>query len=173
MSIQYPALSGKGKTPAVFPVAGLRAGPDDTGRRQRGPLPYLAPASGLGTGCFRTALRLLPQGIAQGIAQGQNLIAQARRLGYGQPAALQKTARNLCTLRLQDAASLCQAKAHLPFVHRIPPAGDKPLGLKVKLAVSMPGVDRDVAQKIAERGHFICHYSNATQGNIEVETQIV
>ena len=47
---------------------------------------------------------------------------------------------------------------------------DGGFGLKVKLEVSLPGVDKDVAEKIIERGHFICPYSNATQGNIEVET---
>ena len=45
-------------------------------------------------------------------------------------------------------------------------------GLKVKLVVTMPGVDRAVAEKIAERGHFICPYSHATKGNIEVETVV-
>jgi lipoyl-dependent peroxiredoxin len=42
----------------------------------------------------------------------------------------------------------------------------------VKLTVMMPGVDRAAAEKIAERGHFICPYSNATRGNIAVETVI-
>lgn len=46
-------------------------------------------------------------------------------------------------------------------------------GLKVRLVVSMPGVDRSVAEKIAERGHFICPYSHATKGNIEVVTEVV
>ncbi|MBV7396185.1 organic hydroperoxide resistance protein [Mameliella sediminis] len=55
----------------------------------------------------------------------------------------------------------------------IGPRSDGGFGLKVKLAVSMPGVERDVAEKIAERGHFICPYSNATKGNIDVETEIV
>lgn len=45
-------------------------------------------------------------------------------------------------------------------------------GLKVKLVVAMPGVERAVAEKIAERGHFICPYSHATKGNIEVETVV-
>ena len=45
-------------------------------------------------------------------------------------------------------------------------------GLKVKLVVSLPGVARDVAEKITERGHFICPYSHATQGNIEVVTEL-
>lgn len=52
----------------------------------------------------------------------------------------------------------------------IGPRDDGGFGLKVKLEVSLPGVDKDVAEKIIERGHFICPYSNATQGNIEVET---
>ncbi|MBO6868016.1 MAG: organic hydroperoxide resistance protein [Thalassococcus sp.] len=54
----------------------------------------------------------------------------------------------------------------------IGPRSDGGFGLKVKLVVEMPGVDKDVAEKIAERGHFICPYSNATQGNIEVETEV-
>ncbi len=50
---------------------------------------------------------------------------------------------------------------------------DGGFGLKVKLVVSLPGLDKAAAEKIAERGHFICPYSNATRGNIEVETQLV
>ena len=55
----------------------------------------------------------------------------------------------------------------------IGPRSDGGFGLKVKLLVNMPGVDRAVAEKIAERGHFICPYSNATKGNIEVVTEVV
>lgn len=46
-------------------------------------------------------------------------------------------------------------------------------GLTVKLEVSMPGVDRTVAEKIMERGHFICPYSNAIKGNVDVVTTLV
>ncbi|WP_283176314.1 organic hydroperoxide resistance protein [Gemmobacter sp. 24YEA27] len=52
----------------------------------------------------------------------------------------------------------------------IGPRSDGGFGLKVTLTVSLPGLERDVAEKIVERGHFICPYSNATRGNIEVET---
>lgn len=55
----------------------------------------------------------------------------------------------------------------------IGPRDDGGFGLKVKLTVALPGVDRDVAEKIVERGHFICPYSNATQGNISVETELL
>ncbi len=43
-------------------------------------------------------------------------------------------------------------------------------GIRVTLTVKLPGLDRATAEKIVERGHFICPYSNATRGNIEVET---
>ena len=54
----------------------------------------------------------------------------------------------------------------------IGPRSDGGFGLAVRLVVSLPGVARDVAEKIAERGHFICPYSNATKGNIEVVTEL-
>ncbi len=54
----------------------------------------------------------------------------------------------------------------------IGPRSDGGFGLKVKLVVTMPGTDKATAEKIAERGHFICPYSNATKGNIDIETEI-
>ena len=54
----------------------------------------------------------------------------------------------------------------------IGPRSDGGFGLKVRLVVKMPGLDRATVGKIAERGHFICPYSNATKGNIDVETEI-
>jgi len=41
-------------------------------------------------------------------------------------------------------------------------------GLQVALKVSIPGVDRAVAQSLIEKAHKVCPYSNATRGNIEV-----
>lgn len=55
----------------------------------------------------------------------------------------------------------------------IGPRSDGGFGLQVRLKVSLPGVERDLAEKIVERGHFICPYSNATKGNIVVETELV
>lgn len=54
----------------------------------------------------------------------------------------------------------------------IGPRSDGGFGLTVKLIVSMPGTDRETAQRIADRGHFICPYSNATKGNIDVEIEL-
>jgi osmotically inducible protein OsmC len=41
-------------------------------------------------------------------------------------------------------------------------------GIQVELKISIPGVDRAVAQSLIENAHKVCPYSNATRGNIEV-----
>jgi osmotically inducible protein OsmC len=55
----------------------------------------------------------------------------------------------------------------------IGPRSEGGFGIQVALAVSLPGLDRAVAEKIVERGHFICPYSNAIKGNVEVVTTLV
>jgi lipoyl-dependent peroxiredoxin len=45
--------------------------------------------------------------------------------------------------------------------------------LRARLNVSVPGVDRAVAQLLAEAAHGICPYSKAIHGNIEVSTNVV
>ena len=45
--------------------------------------------------------------------------------------------------------------------------------LAARLKVSLPGVDRDVAQSLIETAHQICPYSKASRGNIEVEITLV
>ena len=53
--------------------------------------------------------------------------------------------------------------------------GPVPTGfaLAVDLAVNLPGLDRAVAQDLIEAAHIVCPYSNATQGNIEVNVHLV
>lgn len=46
------------------------------------------------------------------------------------------------------------------------PAG---FGIAAKLVISLPGVDRAVAQDLVDSAHQVCPYSNATRGNIDVE----
>ena len=41
-------------------------------------------------------------------------------------------------------------------------------GLAVALEVTIPGTDRETAEKVVARAHQVCPYSNATRGNIEV-----
>ena len=46
-------------------------------------------------------------------------------------------------------------------------------GIQVELKISIPGVDRAVAQSLIENAHKVCPYSNATRGNIEVTLTLV
>jgi Ohr subfamily peroxiredoxin len=45
--------------------------------------------------------------------------------------------------------------------------------LRSRLNVSLPGLEREVAQALIETAHAICPYSKATHGNIAVETNLV
>jgi Ohr subfamily peroxiredoxin len=50
------------------------------------------------------------------------------------------------------------------------PAG---FGIAVRMAVSLPGLDRAVAQDLVDTAHQVCPYSNATRGNIDVTLTVV
>ena len=45
--------------------------------------------------------------------------------------------------------------------------------LQARLNVSLPGLDRDVAQAIVDAAHQTCPYSKATRGNIDVTITLV
>jgi Ohr subfamily peroxiredoxin len=51
--------------------------------------------------------------------------------------------------------------------------GDGGFFLKARLNVSIPGVERSVAQQIVDEAHQVCPYSKATRGNIEVILKVV
>src|SRR3954454_6439683 len=47
---------------------------------------------------------------------------------------------------------------------------DRSFGLKVKLGVTLSGVeDAEQAKELVSAAHGVCPYSNATRGNVEVE----
>ena len=50
------------------------------------------------------------------------------------------------------------------------PAG---FGIAAQLKISLPGMDRAVAQDLIDTAHGVCPYSNATRGNIEVTLTLV
>jgi len=50
------------------------------------------------------------------------------------------------------------------------PAG---FGIAARLDISLPGIDRAVAQDLIDTAHQVCPYSNATRGNIVVELTLV
>ena len=41
-------------------------------------------------------------------------------------------------------------------------------GIEVRLDISLPGVERSVAEALVQKAHVVCPYSNATRGNIDV-----
>ena len=45
--------------------------------------------------------------------------------------------------------------------------------LQARLNISLPGLDREVAQALADAGHQTCPYSKATRGNIDVVINLV
>jgi len=45
--------------------------------------------------------------------------------------------------------------------------------LRVRLNVSLPGVEREVAQALVDAAHQVCPYSKATRGNIDVAINLV
>jgi Ohr subfamily peroxiredoxin len=45
--------------------------------------------------------------------------------------------------------------------------------LQARLAVSLPGLDREVAQALIDAAHQTCPYSKATRGNIDVAIALI
>lgn len=45
-------------------------------------------------------------------------------------------------------------------------------GIAVRMTISLPGMDRAVAQDLVDTAHQVCPYSNATRGNIPVTLNI-
>ena len=69
-------------------------------------------------------------------------------------------------------------RVKLPADVAVDPEVDLNLGsdgyfLKARLNVSLPGLERQVAQAILDGAHQTCPYSKATRGNINVEINLV
>ena len=45
--------------------------------------------------------------------------------------------------------------------------------LRARMNVSLPGIDRAVAQELIEAAHAICPYSKAVHGNIDITTKLL
>jgi Ohr subfamily peroxiredoxin len=46
-------------------------------------------------------------------------------------------------------------------------------GIDVELQISIPGVERSVAEGLIEKAHQVCPYSNATRGNINIILKLI
>jgi len=52
------------------------------------------------------------------------------------------------------------------------PTGDA-YGIAARLKISLPGLKRDVAQRLVEAADAVCPYSRATRGNIDAAIELV
>ena len=55
----------------------------------------------------------------------------------------------------------------------IGPNGKGGFGIQVALNISLPGLDRQLAEELVNKAHEVCPYSNATRGNIDVALNIL
>lgn len=46
-------------------------------------------------------------------------------------------------------------------------------GIEVELKISLPGLERSIAEALVEKAHAVCPYSNATRGNIDVTLTLI
>jgi lipoyl-dependent peroxiredoxin len=54
----------------------------------------------------------------------------------------------------------------------IGPRSEGGFGLDIDLAVSVPGLERAKAERLVEKAHQVCPYSNATRGNVDVRLRL-
>lgn len=45
--------------------------------------------------------------------------------------------------------------------------------LQARLNINLPGIEREIAQALADAAHQTCPYSKATRGNIAVEINVI
>ncbi|MDP4024791.1 organic hydroperoxide resistance protein [Methylobacterium sp. NEAU 140] len=55
----------------------------------------------------------------------------------------------------------------------IGPRSEGGFGITADLKISLPGLDRADAQKLVDKAHTICPYSNATRNNVDVGLTVV
>ncbi len=50
--------------------------------------------------------------------------------------------------------------------------GAKGFGIAVELVVHVPGMEKELAERLVHEAHEVCPYSNATRGNIDVKLSV-
>ncbi|PVB60919.1 organic hydroperoxide resistance protein [Labrenzia sp. 011] len=55
----------------------------------------------------------------------------------------------------------------------IGPRSEGGFGLEIALEISLPGLDRAVAEDLVAKAHQVCPYSNATRNNVDVKLTVV
>ena len=54
----------------------------------------------------------------------------------------------------------------------IGPRSEGGFGITAELQVSLPGMPHEEAEKLVEKAHQVCPYSNATRGNVDVKLTV-
>lgn len=72
----------------------------------------------------------------------------------------------------RDGLSKVPADASVTATVGIGPREDEGFGLRVKLAISLPGIGKDAAEALVAAADKVCPYSHATRGNIEVAIEV-
>jgi len=55
----------------------------------------------------------------------------------------------------------------------IGPRSEGGFGITAALTISLPGIDRAIAEDLVAKAHQVCPYSNATRGNVDVGLTVV
>lgn len=55
----------------------------------------------------------------------------------------------------------------------IGPRSEGGFGLDIELDISLPGLPRAEAEKLVEKAHQVCPYSNATRNNVDVRLKVI
>ena len=55
----------------------------------------------------------------------------------------------------------------------IGPRSEGGFGITANLTIRVPGFDHAKAQELVQKAHFVCPYSNATKGNLDVGLTVV
>lgn len=53
------------------------------------------------------------------------------------------------------------------------PRSEGGYGITADLAISLPGIEREAAERLVHAAHEVCPYSNATRGNVDVGLSVL
>lgn len=110
----------------------------------------------------RLAVRLSPPGTPGAGTNPEQLLAAAWS------ACFIGTLRQAANARRIDFPADAGIATEVDLAH-----GQNGFFLRVRFAVSLPGLDADIAQALIDAAHRNCPYSKATRGNIDVATELV
>jgi len=101
---------------------------------------------------------------------GGNATNPEQLFAAGYAACFESALRHVARTTKKASIKEGSVTAHVGIGHNDRGAGFK---LAVKLEVSLPGLDRALAEELVAEAHQVCPYSNATRGNVDVDIAVV